>query len=350
MAKKLIEKHGTGLVNGKARLPEAQNLGYGQLAVNYTDGNEVIAFKNVDDEMVTFNTANQNEQVMIKQDNDYFKSYNTLAEYSSDQNEYPTISWVEEERTLKYELEEEELPYNVIFDTSDQITDNNSYYNAIYPNECIIKYLTLDVRYPGFKNAKIFTTFEIDGIEMSNSYTTLENGLTICYAIDTKTPRKGLIQINPKPYILSNPDMEDALNEVLYSVLCCSSISYIEIDENYQKMFYEPIRDTYAFTLGFFNSCLKEVKFIGNWLPKGEGTLVSLYGLMSSFNTGDVSLSKRGIKVLIPKDNNTYGSPSDNLDLNADNVTNCTFYSIINALNTELAEQGSPYGITVETY
>lgn len=350
MAKKLIEKHGTGLVNGKARLPEAQNLGYGQLAVNYTDGNEVIAFKNVDDEMVTFNTTKQNEQVMIKQDNDYFKSYDTINDYNADQNEYPTISWVEEERALKYELEEEELPYNVIFDTSDQINDIDSFYNVLYPNKSDIKYLTLDGRYPEFKNAKIFTSFEIDGIEMINSYTTLENGLTICYTIDTGTPRKGLIQINPKPYILSNPDMEDPLNEVLYGILSWTSISYIEIDENYQKMFYEPIRDTYAFTLGFFNSCLKEVKFIGNWLPKGEGTLVSLYGLIASFNTGDITLNRRGIKVLIPKDNNTYGSPSDNVDLNDGDVTNCTFYGIINAFNAELAEQGSPYGITVETY
>ena len=348
MAKKLIEKHGTGIVDGKPRLPEAQNLEYGQLAVNYTDRTEAIAFKNVDNEMVTFKSAKQNDETMIKLDNDYFKSYDTINDYNADQNEYPTISWVEEERALKYELEEEEQPYNVIFDTSDPIYDTPDIYIDIHPNNLGIKYLNLNCLYPGFTSSKIFKTFEVDGVEMSDVYEALDSGLKLCYTVDMGIPRKGFLQVNSKPYKLGgNPELENPLFDVLYSIFYGSNISYIEVDESYQKMFYEPTTDTYAFTLGFMNPHLKEVKFIGNWLPKGEAIILSLYGLLTAFNTNDVSLNKRGIKVLIPKDNATYGSLSDSAPNTPEEAT---FYGVINGINMTLTNNGSPYGVTVETY
>ena len=351
MAKKLIEKHGTGIVNDKPRLPEAENLGYGQLAVNYTDENEVVAFKNVENEMVTIKTAKQNEKTMIKQNNNYFKSYDTIDDYNAAQNEFPTVSWVEDERTLQYEIVEDEPKYNIIFDASDPIYnggrgDLNIYIN---PNNLGIKYLNLNCWYPEFKN-KIFTTFEVDGVEMSSSYKKLESDLEVCYTVDMGVPRKGFLKVNSKPYRLGRENVDNPLHDGVYSVFVKSDISYIEIDEDYQKMFYEPITDTYAFTLGLLNINLKEVKFIGNWLPKGEAIFASLYGLLTAFKHDQYGFheAKRGIKVLIPKDNTTYGSPSDSN--NIDDVANCTFYGIINGINVTLANQGCPYGITVETY
>lgn len=352
MAKKLIEKHGTGIVNDKPRLPEAENLGYGQLAVNYTDGNEVIAFKNAENEMVTIKTAKQNENAMIKQNNGYFKSYNTIHDYNADQNEYPTISWVEDERTLQYEIVADEPKYNIIFDTSDPIFDNGG--NTIFDtglNDLGIKYLNLNGMYPQYKN-KIFTTFEVDGVEMSSSYKDLENNMRICYTVDMGVPRKGFFKVSSKPYsLLSDENGEDPIyGGAIYSIFMGSDISYIEIDEDYQKMFYEPVKDTYVFTLGCLNLNLKEVKFIGNWLPKGEAIFASLYGLLTVFKNSeyDCHEAKRGIKVLIPKDNATYGSPSDSN--NIDDVADCTFYGIINGINAQLAAESCPYGITVETY
>lgn len=351
MAKKLIEKHGTGIVNGKPRLPEAENLGYGQLAVNYTNENEVIAFKNVENEMVTIKTAKQNEKAMIKQNNAYFKSYNTINDYNAAQNEYPTVSWVEDERTLQYEIVEDEPKYNIIFDASDPIYDGerNDIIIDINPNNSGIKYLNLNGMYHEYRN-KIFTTFEVDGIEMSSSYKDLESNLRVCYTVDMGVPRKGFLKVSSNPYILGRLDAEKPLNDAVYSIFTRSNISYIEIDENYQKMFYEPTRDTYAFSLGLFNYHLKEVKFIGNWLPKGEAIFLSLYGLLVAFvhDKYEINEAKRGIKVLIPKDNATYGSPSDNN--NVEDVADCTFYGIINGINAQLAAKGCPYGITVETY
>lgn len=348
MVKKLIEKHGTGIVNDKPRLPEAENLGYGQLAINYTDENEVIAFKNVENEMVTIKTAKQNENAMIKQNNTYFKSYNTINDYNADQNEYPTISWVEDECTLQYEIVEDEPKYNIIFDTSDPIFDkgkDNSNID-IDLNNSGIKYLNLNGMYPRYKN-KIFTTFEVDGVEMSSSYKDLENNMRVCYTVDMGIPRKGFFKVNSNPYILQLG--ENPINDAVYSIFMESDISYIEIDEDYQKMFYEPIKDTYVFTLGLLNMNLKEVKFIGNWLPKGEAIFASLYGLVTAFlYKSDYHEAKRGVKVLIPKDNATYGSPSD--INNIDDVADCTFYGIINGINVQLAADGCPYGITVETY
>ena len=47
MANKIIHKHSSVITeNGKAKLPSAEQLEYGEVAVNYADGVETISFKN----------------------------------------------------------------------------------------------------------------------------------------------------------------------------------------------------------------------------------------------------------------------------------------------------------------
>lgn len=54
MANKIIHKHSSALVNGKAKLPTAEQLDYGEIAVNYATGVETISLKNNNEDVVTF--------------------------------------------------------------------------------------------------------------------------------------------------------------------------------------------------------------------------------------------------------------------------------------------------------
>lgn len=54
MANKIIHKHSSVLVNGKAKLPTAEQLDYGEIAVNYAEGVETISLKNNSGDVVTF--------------------------------------------------------------------------------------------------------------------------------------------------------------------------------------------------------------------------------------------------------------------------------------------------------
>ena len=54
MANKIIHKHSSALVNGKAKLPTAEQLDYGEIAVNYAEGVETISLKNNSGDVVTF--------------------------------------------------------------------------------------------------------------------------------------------------------------------------------------------------------------------------------------------------------------------------------------------------------
>jgi hypothetical protein len=53
MANKIIHKHSSVTVSGKAKLPTAEQLDYGELAVNYATGVETISLKNDDDDIIT---------------------------------------------------------------------------------------------------------------------------------------------------------------------------------------------------------------------------------------------------------------------------------------------------------
>ena len=54
MANKIIHKHSSVIENGKAKLPSAEQLVYGELAVNNADGVETITIKNTANEIVEF--------------------------------------------------------------------------------------------------------------------------------------------------------------------------------------------------------------------------------------------------------------------------------------------------------
>jgi hypothetical protein len=69
MANKIIHKHSSVITeNGKAKLPSAEQLEYGEVAVNYADGVETISFKNSNNEIVEFKSAQYFEQIILEDD------------------------------------------------------------------------------------------------------------------------------------------------------------------------------------------------------------------------------------------------------------------------------------------
>lgn len=66
MANKIIHKRSSALLeNGKPKLPTADNLEYGELAINFAKGAETISFKNKADEIVTISSTERLEQIII---------------------------------------------------------------------------------------------------------------------------------------------------------------------------------------------------------------------------------------------------------------------------------------------
>lgn len=66
MANKIIHKRSSALLeNGKPKLPTADNLEYGELAINFAKGAETISFKNKADEIVTISSTQTLEQIII---------------------------------------------------------------------------------------------------------------------------------------------------------------------------------------------------------------------------------------------------------------------------------------------
>jgi hypothetical protein len=65
MANKIIHKHSSVITeNGKAKLPSAGQLEYGEVAVNYADGVETISLKNSNNNIVEFKPAHYFEQII----------------------------------------------------------------------------------------------------------------------------------------------------------------------------------------------------------------------------------------------------------------------------------------------
>lgn len=50
----IIHKHSDVVTNGQPKLPTSSQIEYGELAINYAKGNETIAMKNSNNEIVTF--------------------------------------------------------------------------------------------------------------------------------------------------------------------------------------------------------------------------------------------------------------------------------------------------------
>lgn len=65
MANKIIHKHSSVITDGKAKLPTASQLEYGELAINYADGVETISMKNSANEIVEIKTTNYLEKIIV---------------------------------------------------------------------------------------------------------------------------------------------------------------------------------------------------------------------------------------------------------------------------------------------
>ena len=59
--KHLLHVRSNQLVDGKAKLPTEDQIDYGEIAINYADGNEKISIKNQANEIVTFSSDEQND-------------------------------------------------------------------------------------------------------------------------------------------------------------------------------------------------------------------------------------------------------------------------------------------------
>jgi polyhydroxyalkanoate synthesis regulator phasin len=66
MANKIIHKHSSVITDGKAKLPTASQLEYGELAINYADGVETISMKNSANQIVEFKSTNNLENIIIE--------------------------------------------------------------------------------------------------------------------------------------------------------------------------------------------------------------------------------------------------------------------------------------------
>lgn len=356
MAQNIIEKRSSRLVNGNVALPAAEGIEYGELAVNYAVDNEVIAFKNNANEIITIKDIDQNDDEFARVDNDYFKSYNTKDEYDSHMNEFPTISWIDETGEIKYEIDEaeEELPYNLIFDRSEGtiLADD-----PLSDFGCVSEHL--DIKY-NIMNVKIlddngnwvnpFTTFQVDGVEMVNHYPNIspDSNLSDTPAlalIQTDKPHKAYVKV--KTRTIEDEDEYDIMYKVVEHAFAYSSMTYAEVDESFQKMLYSTYYDSYIFTLGFYSVYLREVKMVGDWIPKkGMGTYLSLIWLESIL---DPSIAI-DFKFYIPKDNTTYGNPDEVFDTNLGDMEQLTFYGLINTINSSLEAEGIQHRVIIETY
>jgi uncharacterized coiled-coil protein SlyX len=65
MANKIIHKHSSVITDGKAKLPVASQLEYGELAINYAEGVETISMKNSANNIVEIKSTNYLEKIII---------------------------------------------------------------------------------------------------------------------------------------------------------------------------------------------------------------------------------------------------------------------------------------------
>ena len=63
---RVYNKRSDEIIDGKAKLPTAEQLEYGELAINYAKGKETISIKNSDDEIVTLPFGNVSKAGLIK--------------------------------------------------------------------------------------------------------------------------------------------------------------------------------------------------------------------------------------------------------------------------------------------
>lgn len=66
MANKIIHKHSSVITDGKAKLPTADQLTYGELAINYAKDGETISLKNSNNEIVEIKPFKYVEDIILK--------------------------------------------------------------------------------------------------------------------------------------------------------------------------------------------------------------------------------------------------------------------------------------------
>lgn len=69
---KVLNKRSSALVDGKAKLPTASQIDYGEIAINFAKGKETISIKNSEDEIVTFSSDKHIENII--EENEYVVS------------------------------------------------------------------------------------------------------------------------------------------------------------------------------------------------------------------------------------------------------------------------------------
>ena len=65
----IIHKHSSVITEGKPKLPTKEQLNYGELAINYSEGNETITIKNSSDNIVEFKSKDYFDSII--EDNEH---------------------------------------------------------------------------------------------------------------------------------------------------------------------------------------------------------------------------------------------------------------------------------------
>lgn len=64
MSNKIIHKHSSVITEGKPKLPTQEQLEYGEIAINYSEGNETITIKNSDNNIIEFKSKDYFENII----------------------------------------------------------------------------------------------------------------------------------------------------------------------------------------------------------------------------------------------------------------------------------------------
>ena len=99
MANKLIHKRSSVVTDNMPKLPQADGLEFGEIAINYADGFETVSFKNSENEIVEIRTKeyfeniiNENEEVISSALNDLNTRVNDVEDAYARAAAYYTLN------------------------------------------------------------------------------------------------------------------------------------------------------------------------------------------------------------------------------------------------------------------
>lgn len=78
MANKLIHKKSSVITDNNPKLPQADSLEFGEIAINYADGYETISFKNTEHEIIEFRSKKYFEDIISENEEAVSQSLNNL--------------------------------------------------------------------------------------------------------------------------------------------------------------------------------------------------------------------------------------------------------------------------------